>query len=204
MKMKRSFGERLMIFIEYKKLNKNSFSKSIGLENNSLIVKIINDPTMGSSTNLLEKIANAYPELNMNWLLFEREEMIRHKNQIDPKHTKIKYYQINVEPVELMRINGYEDCDHAFDVYGDMMVPKYQPGDIIICKDVSLSQPIAFGEAHLLFINNNQIIRYIKSMPEPGQIKLGAENPRYEDAVIRTIDIGKAYLIKGLIRREAF
>lgn len=67
-------NERLKQFIDYKQLNTLKFSKEINVTEGT-IRKIINDNSGIQSKNL-EKIANAFPELNLHWLITGRGPML--------------------------------------------------------------------------------------------------------------------------------
>lgn len=62
--------ERILQFIEYKKISKRKFAASIGISH-SLIGKA---NAIGSDK--LEKIISKYPELNINWLLTGKGNML--------------------------------------------------------------------------------------------------------------------------------
>ncbi len=62
-------GGRMMALMTFYKLNKNSLSQKLGLSGNSLIGKIVNDKERGCTSDLLEKFAVAFPDLNLRWLV---------------------------------------------------------------------------------------------------------------------------------------
>jgi len=101
-----------------------------------------------------------------------------------------------------MRVYGYDDCNFAFDVIGDMMAPKYQTGDIILCKECDSSHIIRCGEAYRIVVKSIPSIRYVKSEIDENTLKVGAESPHYEDSIIKKDEIEKMFLIKGSIRRS--
>lgn len=197
-------GQRIEEIIQHYRLNKTSFSAKIGLKENSLIVRIINDPNRSFTVDLLQRIALNFPEVNIRWLITGEGEMIC-KQPIPDNHYIEYYRKDSKEPVDKMKIYGYDDCDKAFDVFGDIMAPKFRSGDIIICKTIPYPGPIAYGEAFLIILNDEiPLIRYIRSEVDTDSIKLGAENPRHEDSTIHKADITRLYIIKGVIRRESF
>jgi hypothetical protein len=153
---------------------------------------------------MIQRIAQAFPDLNLKYLILEEGEITYKSKFPDPKLHYISYYKGNEkEPTDLMRIYGYDDCDSAFDVYGDIMAPRYRAGDIILCKVLDLSN-IQFGEAYLIIARKIPYLRYIKSEIDEEAFKVGAESPRHEDAPMLKKEIEKLYIIKGVIRREAF
>ncbi len=64
--------ERLLVFIEFKGLEKASFEKLVGLSNG--FVDKSGDNTRYSS---LDKISNSFPDLNISWLRTGEGEMIK-------------------------------------------------------------------------------------------------------------------------------
>jgi len=50
-------------------LNKNSFSKEIGLKNNSTITNIINNPDRSPSYDVIFRIVSRWDQLNIRWLI---------------------------------------------------------------------------------------------------------------------------------------
>jgi hypothetical protein len=71
-------GGRMMMIIRHYGLNRNSFALKIGMNNNSLIVRITNNPEMGTSLDMIQKILNAFPEVNPAWFVMGRGEMLIH------------------------------------------------------------------------------------------------------------------------------
>lgn len=199
-------GERIWAIINHYRLNRNSFSVKLELSNNSGIVRILNDPdpSRGVSFELLQKIAQHFPEVSLRWFVLGEGEMLKDDKFPDPQLHYIKYYHDRGgEVTDLLRVYGYSDCDIAFDVFGDAMAPKFRQGDMILCKTVPFPGELIFGEAYLMISHDRPLLRYIKS--ETGEVlKLGAENPRYDESLIKISEVQSLYIIKGLVRREAF
>ena len=59
---------RIQTIMEEEGLNKNSFSKAIGMTNNVTITRIINEKR-SPSRSTCEKIAKAFPKYNLHWML---------------------------------------------------------------------------------------------------------------------------------------
>lgn len=68
-------GERIALLIKELGLNKNSFSKEIGLKNNSTITNIINNPKRSPSYDIIFRILQRYQLLNVRWLLAGQGQM---------------------------------------------------------------------------------------------------------------------------------
>jgi phage repressor protein C with HTH and peptisase S24 domain len=198
-------GDRIMQIIYHYRLNKNAFSKKLQLPGNSIIVRIVNDPTRGISLDLMQKILTTFPEVDPRWLVMGEGKMLREKNSdsgVEPKTFIHYYHKVGGQLVDQLRITGYEDCDSAFDVVGDAMVSKFMHGDIVICHKIHDEQ-VTPGDSYFIVTKGASMIRYIKSKPSDGQYKIGAENSRYEDTLVSSSEIESLYKIRGVIRRES-
>lgn len=83
--------KRVELIIEKEGLNKNSFSKAIGISNNVTITRIINEHRTPSRTTC-EKIVSAFPAYNLEWLLTGEGNMLTDA----PSQT----YHSNARPVD--------------------------------------------------------------------------------------------------------
>ena len=81
--------ERILQFIEYKKLSKNKFYKITGLSNGIL------DKKSGLSADSLEKIYYVYPEINLHWLLTGRGDMLRKEGVIQQAQGNVSIEENN-------------------------------------------------------------------------------------------------------------
>ena len=68
-------GDRIALLIKELGLNKNSFSKQIGLKNNSTITNIINNPDRSPSYDVIFRIVSRWEHLNIRWLIAGQGEM---------------------------------------------------------------------------------------------------------------------------------
>ncbi len=68
-------GERISLLIKELGLNKNSFSKEIGLRNNSTITNIVNNPKRSPSYDIIFRILSKYNQLNVRWLIAGQGQM---------------------------------------------------------------------------------------------------------------------------------
>ena len=206
-----TFADRLNELIFHYRLNKNSMSVKLGFTANVTITRLANHPDRNPSYEVIGVLLTTFPEISGRWLILGEGKMLA-KDEIESNSIRTSYFKQDANsslpcdpaavPTDKMRIFGFSDCDIAVDVYGDSMAPKFLAGDIILCKKVGADDPIAFGEAYLMF-TNEPLIRYIKSEIDADTLKVGAENSRYEDNVVRRSDIKCLCRIKGLIRRES-
>jgi transcriptional regulator with XRE-family HTH domain len=103
-------GERISLLIKELGLNKNSFSKQIGLKNNSTITNIINNPRRSPSYQVIFKILTEYPQLNVRWLIAGQGQMFSFgedsfKNINDRlSHVHRKYAKTLSEVAEILEV----------------------------------------------------------------------------------------------------
>lgn len=64
--------ERIETIMKEQGLNKNSLSRRMGLQNNVTITKIVNNHR-NPQTSTLEKLADAFPQYNREWILYGDE-----------------------------------------------------------------------------------------------------------------------------------
>lgn len=67
-------NKRLKLLISNLNLNITSFSKEIGIKNNVTIMRIVREGN-SPSYKIIYMIKSRYPNLNLNWLLFDQGPM---------------------------------------------------------------------------------------------------------------------------------
>ena len=127
-----SIGKRLNLVIEYYNMNHNSFAKSLGMHNGSNIKRLIKLNRTPQITTV-NKISEAYPNLNMDWLRTGDGTMIpRSSNNIDNEDLTVTAKQI------------YCKLDEDSAMYKDMLSNKlrddrdYYDNDSRHSKDIRM------------------------------------------------------------------
>lgn len=109
--------ERIQKIMDEEGLNKNSFSKAIGISNNVTITRIINEKRSPSKSTC-EKIVAAFPKYSINWLLTGEGEMINQSpTPIQTNaHVAENLNYMNVPVVHIKArcgyLSGYEDREY--------------------------------------------------------------------------------------------
>ena len=107
--------EKIMMYFD---LNKNSFSKEIGMSNNVTIGRIINEKRKPSEATL-KRIVNRFKSVNLEWLKTGTGKMLLETNDNDKQAylekggvkislTNIADFVINNEE-EFMKIQGFKN-----------------------------------------------------------------------------------------------
>lgn len=155
--------ERIQKIMDEEGLNKNSFSKAIGISNNVTITRIINEKR-SPSRSTCEKIVSAFPKYSLTWILTGEGNMLTDTTSLD-EASKIDEPIILRVPLvsqyaQAGYLCGYADAaymatlptipyivDHeaqghyvAFEVKGDSMNDGTEDaileGDRLLCREI--------------------------------------------------------------------
>ena len=166
--------ERLIAFIGYLGISIRKFEASVGLSN-GFVKNITGNITLRSEF----KISQAYPDLNMNWLLTGEGEMLKSNDfmvaepyvpyNAKPKKIEedikigVPYYDIDVTasivtsfddvketPEYYVDYKPFNNCTAYFPVYGSSMYPKYCSGEVVAVRQIFNLESILWGEAYLI------------------------------------------------------
>ncbi|MFV0545697.1 MAG: helix-turn-helix transcriptional regulator [Bacteroides sp.] len=217
--------ERIEYIIKKEGLNKNSFSKAIGISNNVTITRIINERRAPSRATC-EKIISAFPLYNLEWLLTGEGEMLKDKGsqiQLNTNNTNkgVPYFE-DIEascsilempmstienPTFYIDYEHFNDCTAYIPVVGDSMYPQYCAGEIVAVKKVNNPNILQWGEAYLVITNSEandlRTIKLVHQSENNDEIILRASNPDYKgDTIIPKKDIISMFIIKGKIKRN--
>lgn len=95
--------ERLLAFIEKKRISKSEFERRSGLSNG--YVKNIGD-SIGSK--ILENILKAYPDLNRDWLLTGEGEMLKTTQSVgDISNSNVSGVNVNGKEIHISSMEAY-------------------------------------------------------------------------------------------------
>jgi len=75
--MSEMMGDRLSEIIQHYRYTMNSFAKKLGLSSNTVITKAVKERQRGVNQELLNKILNAFPEIDALWLVTGKGTMIK-------------------------------------------------------------------------------------------------------------------------------
>lgn len=168
--------ERLLQFVEYKELTQKVFCTAAKLSNGFLT----NNGEIGSGK--LHNILQAYPEINLEWLVTGEGEMTKDLSTGEVKHNRslvtdnaideqaVPLYDITATagvvnlfdnassaPIALehIKIPHLPKCDGAISITGDSMYPLLKSGDIVLYRKVKNLDNIIYGEMYLIYIDND-------------------------------------------------
>lgn len=106
--MENSISHRIELIMNEFNLNKNSFSKAIGLKNNVTIGRIINE-NRKPSYDILTSITQTFGSINARWLLTGDGNMIEEKNNENQNSSlDFEHYEKLIERQETLLKNTTE------------------------------------------------------------------------------------------------
>lgn len=159
-------GKRIDELMTYFGLNKNSFSKEIGLTNNVTIGRILNEDR-DPSPKTVKMILDRFPQVNPNWLKFGEVPMIieNASRNLPQSRKKIPVYDsqtigglngtvANVDDSamvseEIDAGDWFPEATAAMHHYGDSMV-EYPSGSILALKRVNDKRLIINGRNYVI------------------------------------------------------
>ena len=201
---------RLLDYLEYKGLSKLAFAKSIG-RSVSYVTNIVE--SIGPSSRL--RIAEQYPELNMNWLIHGEGNMIKSTDENTEEapidccdHDTIPLLPISAQAGRLSDFADSvmeKDCERiispiynaelAITITGDSMSPEYTNGTKVLVKKINDKAFIDWGRTYVLDTCNGVVIKNVYPSEDTSCIKCVSVNKNYPSFDINKADIYGWYLV---------
>lgn len=205
--------ERAKEFISCKSLTAKQFEQIVGLSNGAF--SKLSDSTRKST---IDRISKAFPELNTEWLITGRGEMLNEKennilkSSIDRKDTRpripydaaagtltdtvegITEYQCEEVPV----ISVFPKYDFTIRVVGRSMEPEYFAGDEVACLKVNEKRFLQWGRVHVLDTTQGVVIKRIYDNGD--SVICRSYNPEFPDFIVPKEDIRSYNLVVGSLR----
>lgn len=216
--------ERLEEFIKNQCISVRSFEQTISASD-GMIRRAINNKT-DIQSKWLSKIADNYPQLNLNWLITGKGSMIISTQNKDSNELPIAHHTDSKEGIPLIPINAmtgaftedqqimeyecerfiipsFKGADFLIGVKGSSMYPRYNSGDIVACKRLNL-QDIFFqwNKVYVLDTDQGPLIKRIKPGTDKGHVTIVSDNKDYEPFELAIDHIYHVALVIGVIRVE--
>lgn len=215
--MENTVKQRLIDYIDYKKINKNRFEVEAGLSK-----RYVSNIEKSIQPDKIKKISLAFPDLNTGWLLTGEGEMLR----TPTADTSVNTSQKALPLIPFEAIAGYlstdnegvmvEDCERyvipefeqrgaefIIRVSGSSMYPKYSNGDLLGCKKIKDILFFQWGKIYVLDTSQGTLVKRIYEHENDDFVKLVSDNKDvYPPFVIPKSDIRSLSIVVGVVRLE--
>lgn len=211
--------ERLIQVLEKQGIPKENFCKKIGMT--SANFRGVQKKTTLNS-NAIDNILSEISELNPMWLISGKGEMLieNEEKSIAPTESRVG---IPLIPLDAMagfgngsaQVMDYDtdryvvpeftelDVDYMIRVKGSSMYPKYNSGDIVACKKLSLTDMFfQWNKVYVLDTEQGALVKRIKPGKDDEHILLKSDNESYDPIQLHRSRINAIALVVGVIRLE--
>lgn len=218
-----NINKRLNAFIELKGMNVREFERRCGLSNGSAS-KIAES----SRKSTYDRISNAFPELNIDWLLTGKGEMLLEQDTNEEAQPKVIQHPNSVKgnirywedvaatggsleflenpdehKTRWLHLPHFSDCTDAVNIYGESMFPLYKNGEIIILKAWNESF-IDYGNVYLIITKNgHRMVKYLHKSPNENKVICQSENSKFDSFEIDKSDILRLFLVRGKVTQNS-
>ncbi|MXV37700.1 hypothetical protein GO491_03245 [Flavobacteriaceae bacterium Ap0902] len=193
------------------------FEESIGASKGVLSRAIKNKTDIQSKW--ISKVVENYPQYRAEWLLTGKGDML--KKERLPYVKENKKYGIPLIPVDAMAgfgTGGVQIMDYDTENYhvpeftelhaefmirvkGSSMYPKYNSGDILACKKITMSF-FQWNKVYVLDTEQGALIKRIKPSEKEDHICCVSDNKNYDPFDLHINEINAIALVLGVIRLE--
>lgn len=207
--------DRFLQYLDFKQITENKATTDCGLSQGLIYQAKLGKSDLGYKT--IDKILDTYQDINKEWLLTGRGDMLVPRHIAPPARGRIRYW-MDVDATggfkELAEdgmtgrymdidIPEFRECHDACNIYGDSMSPLYKNGQIIILKEWTESF-IEYGNVYLIITKSgNRMVKFLRKGSDNAHVLCASENPEYDPFEIEKADILKLYAVKGGISKNA-
>ena len=213
--------ERLLKVADYYGFSIRRFEAECGLLRGN-ISNMQENAAIGSDK--LAKIIARFSNLDTNWLITGLGEMIKSPNS-SAKEPVLPFVSpsegIPLIPIEALAGFGkgefqvmeheceryvvpmFRGADFLISVKGSSMIPKYNSGDVVACKNLPLSDIFfQWNKVYVLDTIQGALVKRIKPGTDAEHILIVSDNPQYESFELHRSQIHAVALVVGVIRME--
>lgn len=207
--------ERLRAYLKLKGISQTDFLNSIGASPGYIAAM-----SKGFRPRYEPMVREKYPDLNIGWILTGDGQMLNGSAPVVKQDAGVPYYDVDVtasitesfsdvrEEVQYyINYPPLNDCDAAFPVFGESMIPDFYPGEVVMVREIRNVSSMLWGEPYLIITNaacdNMRTIKNVYLSEDRQSFILRATNPRYAgDTVVAIDNVLKIFLVKGKLNRR--
>lgn len=199
--------ERLIQFIEYKKLSIKEFQNSIDVS-----VSYVTNISQSIGAGILRRIIEVYPDLNPDWLIKGEGDMIREVEEdvlngktilvlpVSAQGGRLTDFTSSVYAKDCEKmISPIDDAEFAIPITGDSMSPEYPNGGRVLIRKVNEKAFIDWGRTFVLDTCNGVVIKNIYPGSNEGCVRCVSANEKYPDFEVQYSDVYGWYRVLALL-----
>lgn len=213
--------QRILSFAETLGISKREFYTQIGVSRGTLESK------SSITEDVMARFIARFPQVSPSWLLTGNGDMIISQNtdmkneELPVAHRTESNEGIPLIPINVMAgaftgdlsvmeyecdryiIPSFKGADFLIGVKGSSMYPRYNSGDIVACKRLSL-QDLFFqwNKVYVLDTDQGPLIKRIKPGTDKDHVTIVSDNKDYEPFELAIDHIYHVALVVGVIRVE--
>lgn len=209
-----SVKERLKAFLRYSDCKATDFEKLIGASNG-----YVNSISKGIGNDKMTAIIEKFPNINPEWLLTGKGEMLRSSSDTLPREgypllsleafagpgdNSVFGEELNniTERYEIPLFKGLQ-VDFMISVKGSSMYPKYNSGDVVACRIINEVLFIQWNKVYVLDTKSQGVIlKRLKPSENSDMVICKSDNDSYDPFEIPKTDICKMAMVVGVVRLE--
>ena len=185
----------------------------------------VNNIRTSITPDKLVKIAQAYPDLNISWLMIGETggEMTKgyvpHRDLAE-KDDAPQVKRLPLIPFEAVAgpgtpvyederigeyyyVSEFKECDFLIRVKGDSMAPHFVGGDLLACRKVEDIYFLQWNRAYVIYTRSQGVmVKRVQPSEKDGYIKCVSDNARYAPFDVPMDDIVSVALVNGSISLE--
>ena len=210
--------KRIAKFIDYQGISVSSFEQAISASDGMIRRAIRNNTDIQSKW--IAKISDNYPELNIDWLISGKGNMLKESIPVAIKSNNLQEgiplipldamagfcrgeMQVMEHECEKYVIPAFREAEFLIPVKGSSMYPKYSSGDIVACKKLSLTDLFfQWNKVYVLDTDQGALIKRVKQGKDDNHIILVSENEKYPPFELSLDHLHAIAIVIGVIRLE--
>lgn len=208
--------ERLLDFLHHKRISQVEFTRMLGVSST-----YVGAMRRSISDEKMLKIRQLFPDLNPDWLLYGKGEMLQGPEAEDNMHRHFKSKGVRIVPLlpaaaYAGNLQAYsegvrrEDCemvvtqigsaDMAIRVAGDSMEPNIPDGAVLFISRINDRTFIPWGHPLVVDTDNGVVVKCLyPGAKDSSMIEARSYNPQYPPFEIPTDSVYGLYRILGVL-----
>lgn len=211
--------QRVLKYVDFKGFSKKDFFEKLEVSASNFRSKSLYSEING---DVLAKISSLHVDLNVNWLLTGKGEMLNSDTEQNLVIANAKNgvpliptdaiagfgsESVSITDQDIMEryvVPDFVNVDFMIRVKGSSMYPKYNSGDVVACKMIDESSFIQWNKVHVISTREQGVLikRLKKSKESQDHLIAISDNKDYEPFEIPKDEILNMALVTGVIRLE--